>query len=120
MIKSLPLEDEKVLDGCGKNSNLNIPESHQNLVNWLACQDTGLSRLILIFLLLIQMIIAHGEQHGLYDPSFEHDACGIGFVANIKGSKSHPIISDALTVWKIWNTGAPAVVKTIQATEPAL
>ena len=35
---------------------------------------------------------------GLYDPSFEHDACGIGFVANIKGSKSHPIISDALTV----------------------
>jgi glutamate synthase (NADPH/NADH) large chain len=35
---------------------------------------------------------------GLYDPLFEHDACGIGFVANIKGSKSHPIISDALTV----------------------
>ncbi len=35
---------------------------------------------------------------GLYDPSFEHDACGIGFVANIKGSKSHQIISDALTV----------------------
>jgi glutamate synthase (NADPH/NADH) large chain len=35
---------------------------------------------------------------GLYDPSFEHDACGIGFVANIKGSKSHPIVSDALTV----------------------
>ncbi len=35
---------------------------------------------------------------GLYDPSFEHDACGIGFVANIKGNKSHRIISDALTV----------------------
>jgi glutamate synthase (NADPH) large chain len=35
---------------------------------------------------------------GLYDPSFEHDACGIGFVANIKGNKSHQIISDALTV----------------------
>jgi glutamate synthase (NADPH/NADH) large chain len=35
---------------------------------------------------------------GLYDPSFEHDACGIGFVANIKGSKSHFIIADALTV----------------------
>jgi glutamate synthase (NADPH/NADH) large chain len=35
---------------------------------------------------------------GLYDPSFEHDACGIGFVANIKGGKSHQIISDALTV----------------------
>jgi len=35
---------------------------------------------------------------GLYDPAFEHDACGIGFVANIKGNKSHQIISDALTV----------------------
>jgi glutamate synthase (NADPH/NADH) large chain len=35
---------------------------------------------------------------GLYHPSFERDACGIGFVANIKGNKSHQIISDALTV----------------------
>ncbi len=35
---------------------------------------------------------------GLYDPSFEHDACGIGFVANIKGHKSHQHIADALTV----------------------
>ncbi|MDB5231226.1 MAG: gltB [Chitinophagaceae bacterium] len=35
---------------------------------------------------------------GLYDPSFEHDACGIGFVANIKGNKSHAVISDALTI----------------------
>ncbi len=35
---------------------------------------------------------------GLYDPRFEHDACGIGFVANIKGVKSHQHISDALTV----------------------
>lgn len=40
------------------------------------------------------------NQHsgGLYDPSFEHDACGIGFVANIKGNKSHQHIADALTV----------------------
>jgi glutamate synthase domain-containing protein 2/glutamate synthase domain-containing protein 1/glutamate synthase domain-containing protein 3 len=29
---------------------------------------------------------------GLYDPQHEHDACGIGFVANIKGQKSHDII----------------------------
>ena len=35
---------------------------------------------------------------GLYDPKFEHDACGIGFVAHINGSKSHQNISDALTV----------------------
>ncbi len=37
-------------------------------------------------------------QLGLYDPAFEHDACGIGFVANIKGHKSHQNISDSLTV----------------------
>jgi glutamate synthase (NADPH) large chain len=35
---------------------------------------------------------------GLYSPEFEHDSCGIGFVANIKGNKSHQIVSDALTV----------------------
>jgi glutamate synthase (NADPH/NADH) large chain len=35
---------------------------------------------------------------GLYHPSFERDACGIGFVASIKGIKSHQYISDALTV----------------------
>lgn len=35
---------------------------------------------------------------GLYNPEFEHDACGIGFVANIKGHKSHQHITDALTV----------------------
>jgi glutamate synthase (NADPH/NADH) large chain len=38
------------------------------------------------------------QSEGLYDPSYEHDACGIGFVANIKGNKSHAYISDALTV----------------------
>ena len=38
------------------------------------------------------------SNQGLYHPSFEHDSCGIGFVANIKGTKSHQIISDALTV----------------------
>ncbi|MBC7937740.1 MAG: glutamate synthase large subunit [Rhizobacter sp.] len=35
---------------------------------------------------------------GLYDPAFEHDSCGIGFVAGIKGRKSHQHISDALTI----------------------
>ena len=38
------------------------------------------------------------ENNGLYSPDFEHDACGIGFVANIKSHKSHQIISDALTI----------------------
>jgi len=37
---------------------------------------------------------------GLYDPSHEHDACGVGFVAHIKGKKSHAIIEQGLTVLK--------------------
>src|ERR1700722_6879914 len=36
--------------------------------------------------------------NGLYSPEFERDACGIGFVANIKSNKSHQIVSDALTI----------------------
>ncbi len=38
------------------------------------------------------------ELKGLYDPAFERDACGIGFVAHIKGSKNHQMVLDALTV----------------------
>ncbi len=37
-------------------------------------------------------------RQGLYDPQYEHDACGVGFVVNIKGKKSHEIIRQALTV----------------------
>ncbi|MDB6064399.1 MAG: large subunit of NADH-dependent glutamate synthase [Pedosphaera sp.] len=37
-------------------------------------------------------------KQGLYDPQFEHDACGVGFVVNVKGRKSHEIIRQALTV----------------------
>ena len=38
------------------------------------------------------------QNNGLYSPEFERDACGIGFVANIKSNKSHQIVSDALTI----------------------
>jgi glutamate synthase (ferredoxin) len=38
------------------------------------------------------------RQQGLYDPRFEHDACGIGFVADIKGRKSHETLRQALTI----------------------
>ncbi|MEQ1640125.1 MAG: glutamate synthase large subunit, partial [Novosphingobium sp.] len=37
---------------------------------------------------------------GLYDPRNEHDACGVGFVAHIKGAKSHAIIAQALEILK--------------------
>jgi len=38
------------------------------------------------------------HKQGLYDPQFEHDACGIGFVVNIKGKKSNDILRKSLTV----------------------
>jgi glutamate synthase (ferredoxin) len=37
-------------------------------------------------------------RQGLYDPRFEHEACGVGFVVDIKGRKSHQILSDAIQV----------------------
>jgi glutamate synthase domain-containing protein 2/glutamate synthase domain-containing protein 1/glutamate synthase domain-containing protein 3 len=37
-------------------------------------------------------------KQGLYDPQFEHDACGLGFVVNIKGKKSHQTVTDALQI----------------------
>jgi glutamate synthase (ferredoxin) len=42
----------------------------------------------------------HGlpKKQGLYDPQFEHDACGIGFVAHIKGKRSNEIVRQALTI----------------------
>ena len=38
------------------------------------------------------------QQTGLYDPSQEHDACGVGFVAHIKGAKTHAIVTQALKI----------------------
>ncbi|MDM7457199.1 MAG: hypothetical protein P3W97_008130, partial [Tepidimonas sp.] len=37
-------------------------------------------------------------QRGLYDAALEHDACGVGFVAHIKGQKSHAIVTQALKI----------------------
>ena len=37
-------------------------------------------------------------KQGLYDPQFEHEACGVGLVANIKGVKSHTIVTQGLEV----------------------
>src|SRR5262245_50377815 len=42
--------------------------------------------------------IGFPPKQGLYNPQFEHDACGIGFVVNIKGKKSHTIVEQALTI----------------------
>ena len=40
--------------------------------------------------------MAMPEPRGLYDPQHEHDSCGVGFIAHIKGQRSHKIVSDAL------------------------
>jgi glutamate synthase (NADPH) large chain len=42
--------------------------------------------------------IKHLQDHGLYSSSHEHDACGVGFVAHIKGIKSHAIVQGALKI----------------------
>ena len=45
--------------------------------------------------------MSHGafpEKQGLYDPGHEHDACGVGFVAHIKGQQSHAIVRQGLQV----------------------
>jgi glutamate synthase (NADPH) large chain len=38
------------------------------------------------------------ESQGLYDSRYEHDACGVGFVADLPGRRSHEIVAQALTV----------------------
>ena len=40
--------------------------------------------------------MAYPRKHGLYNPKYERDACGIGFVVNIKGEKSNQIVKMAL------------------------
>ena len=42
--------------------------------------------------------IEHIQEHGLYSSTQEHDACGVGFVAHIKGTKSHAIVKNALKI----------------------
>ncbi len=40
------------------------------------------------------------ECRGMYDPANEHDACGVGFVAHVKGQKSHGIVEQGLLILK--------------------
>ncbi|MEA5098018.1 MAG: glutamate synthase-related protein [Burkholderiaceae bacterium] len=40
------------------------------------------------------------DEQGLYNPANEHDACGVGFIANIKGKKSHSIVEQGLLILK--------------------
>ncbi|MBN1759640.1 MAG: glutamate synthase large subunit, partial [Chitinispirillaceae bacterium] len=40
------------------------------------------------------------KKQGLYDPANEHDSCGVGFVVNVNGRKSHSIVSDGILILK--------------------
>ncbi|MEV8512420.1 glutamate synthase large subunit [Dactylosporangium sp. NPDC051484] len=43
------------------------------------------------------MVYSQPARQGLYDPAFEHDACGVAFVADIHGRKSHDVVFKGLT-----------------------
>ncbi|WP_422929785.1 glutamate synthase large subunit [Singulisphaera sp. PoT] len=43
------------------------------------------------------------KAQGLYDPQFEHDSCGVGFVVDLKGRKSHRLVHDGLTALRNLN-----------------
>ena len=46
----------------------------------------------------LPMEVARSAAAGLYNPANEHDACGLGFIANMKGKKSHKIIADGIRI----------------------
>src|SRR4249919_550923 len=50
---------------------------------------------------------------GLYHPANEHDACGVGFVAHIKGKKAHSIVEQGLAVLK-YHRHRAAVAEVLQ------
>jgi glutamate synthase domain-containing protein 2/glutamate synthase domain-containing protein 1/glutamate synthase domain-containing protein 3 len=40
------------------------------------------------------------KKQGLYDPFYEHDSCGVGFVVNVNGERTHQIVGDGITILK--------------------
>ena len=58
---------------------------------------------------------ARPHRQGLYDPAHERDACGVGFVAHLKGEKSHDLIGKGLSVLANLRTGVRRARTTIPA-----
>src|SRR5215469_10631180 len=50
-----------------------------------------------------QAALEAAQRHGLYSPQHEHDSCGVGFVVNIKGQRSHELIGNALLILRNLN-----------------
>lgn len=40
------------------------------------------------------------KKHALYDPAYEHDSCGVGFVANVNGHRSHQVVTEGISILK--------------------
>src|SRR5262245_33082954 len=45
-----------------------------------------------------ETLLGPPPKQGLYDPQFEHDSCGVGFLVNIKGQKSNLVVRQALQI----------------------
>ena len=60
------------------------------------------------------------QQQGLYRPEFDHDACGIGALADINGERHHQILDDALSILvNLERTAAARDSRRTPATAPA-
>ena len=60
-----------------------------------------------------------GRRQGLYDPAFEHDACGVAFVVDLHGRKSHERVRQGITALCNLSTAAPRAARSTPATAPA-
>ncbi|HQZ95182.1 MAG TPA: glutamate synthase large subunit, partial [Pyrinomonadaceae bacterium] len=47
---------------------------------------------------MLESDLTFNDDHGLYDPQFEHDSCGVGLIADIQGRRSHQIVKDCLSI----------------------
>ena len=52
----------------------------------------------MIFVRVVAMYPGIPEKQGLYDPRFEHDSCGVGFIVDMHGRKSHTIVRKGIQV----------------------
>src|SRR6266850_2380938 len=59
---------------------------------------------------------------GLYDPRHEHDACGVGFVVDIKGRRSHAVVEQGLEVlgWRALSIDDRALGESARAARPVI
>jgi glutamate synthase (NADPH) large chain len=64
----------------------------------LLTEDCAMTNLIPTISLTHAQEVEHLTKNGLYAGNQEHDACGVGFVAHIKGKKSHDIVKNALQI----------------------